>query len=92
MHCERFKVYGRVQGVGFRAGTQNQARALGLNGWVRNDVAGFVEVLACGEAEVVERLHQWLHAGPTAAVVDAVAREDCAGDKPDAACSPFAIR
>jgi len=39
-------VRGSVQGVGFRATTFDQARRLGLAGWVRNCLDGTVEVLA----------------------------------------------
>jgi len=43
-------VRGSVQGVGFRATTFDEARRLGLAGWVRNRVDGTVEVLAEGRS------------------------------------------
>jgi acylphosphatase len=46
VHCV---VYGRVQGVAFRANTCHQARRLGLRGWVRNCSDGTVELIAQGE-------------------------------------------
>jgi len=46
-------VHGRVQGVYFRAATQQQARRLGLMGWVRNCGDGTVEFLAEGAGEKV---------------------------------------
>lgn len=46
--ARRLTVRGRVQGVGFRAWTVREAKALGLDGWVRNRRDGTVEVLACG--------------------------------------------
>ena len=52
--CRRFKVSGRVQGVGFRAATLDEAERLGLTGWVRNIASGDVEVLACGEGEALD--------------------------------------
>jgi acylphosphatase len=43
-------VHGRVQGVGYRATTMDEARRLNLAGWVRNRIDGSVEVLAEGSA------------------------------------------
>jgi len=65
-------VTGRVQGVSFRYYTQKQAEQLGLHGWVRNLADGRVEVWACGDAQQLEALDQWLAVGPTLARVDAV--------------------
>jgi len=42
------KVFGRVQGVGFRAWAVRQASELNLSGWVRNRISGCVEILAEG--------------------------------------------
>jgi acylphosphatase len=72
MACRRFVVSGRVQGVAYRAWTRMQADALGLTGWAMNRDDGRVEVLACGEAAAVDRLHQLLREGPPAARVTAV--------------------
>jgi acylphosphatase len=72
--CERFRVSGRVQGVGFRAAAWNEARRLGLAGWVRNLPDGRVETLAQGEAGQVDAYCEWLQRGPPAARVTEVAR------------------
>lgn len=69
MPCIRCHVAGRVQGVFFRASTREQARALGLTGYARNLPDGRVEVLACGEAQALQVLRDWLAVGPPAAVV-----------------------
>ena len=61
---------GRVQGVGFRWHTRLEARALRLNGWVRNLDDGSVEVCLEGEEAAVEELLQWLCDGPSGARVD----------------------
>jgi acylphosphatase len=66
----RFAVHGRVQGVFFRQSTADTARALGLNGWVRNCADGSVEGLASGEAMALAQLREWLRQGPPAARVD----------------------
>lgn len=70
LQCYRFIVTGRVQGVYFRQSTADQARQLGLNGWVRNLPDGRVEGVACGDGGALETLKTWLHQGPPAARVD----------------------
>lgn len=42
---------------------------MGLQGWVRNLVDGRVELLACGEQSVLEKLEKWLEKGPEHAKV-----------------------
>lgn len=68
----RCYVSGVVQGVCFRAATQEKAGELGLSGYVCNLSDGRVEVLASGAAEGVAALRQWLHQGPPAARVEKV--------------------
>ena len=63
---------GRVQGVFFRAATAEEARALGLKGWVRNLPDGRVEVLAEGDRKNLEMLYAWAHDGPRYARVSDV--------------------
>lgn len=70
--CRRCLVAGRVQGVWYRASTQEQAQQLGLNGYAHNLPDGRVEVLACGAAEAVAQLQEWLWQGSPAAKVTAV--------------------
>ncbi len=72
---QRCYVSGRVQGVCFRAATQEQAERLGVTGYARNLADGRVEVLACGPPAAVAQLREWLHEGPPAARVEAVACE-----------------
>ena len=72
-----FLVSGKVQGVWFRAGTREQAVALGLRGYARNLPDGRVEVLAAGEEAAIARLESWLHRGTPMARVDAVERVEC---------------
>lgn len=62
-------VSGRVQGVCFRMSTSQQAKLLGLTGWVRNLDDGRVEVLVSGEAKLLEQFQQWLSHGPSMAKV-----------------------
>jgi acylphosphatase len=69
---KRYVVRGRVQGVGFRWFVQREAAALGLVGWVRNNVDGAVEVLASGSDQQLAALEAKLKQGPRAARVDNV--------------------
>ncbi|MHB8877523.1 MAG: acylphosphatase [Myxococcaceae bacterium] len=66
------RIKGRVQGVFFRQSAMEEARRLGLAGYVRNLPDGDVEALAEGKAESVKAFVEWCHHGPPAARVDAV--------------------
>lgn len=74
----RLRIYGRVQGVGYRAWTAQKARKLGLSGWVRNLNDGTVECIAQGAREAIEALVAACHAGPPIARVTQVNTEDVA--------------
>lgn len=71
----RAVVSGRVQGVGFRYSTQEVASDLGLAGWVRNLADGRVELEAEGDRQTLDRLLDFLRAGPRMARVDGVSVE-----------------
>jgi acylphosphatase len=76
-------VYGRVQGVGFRYFTQQEAQRLGLSGHATNLADGSVEVEAQGESDAVERLMAWLKSGPRTASVERIEvyeLENCAAN------------
>ena len=68
--ARRFLVSGRVQGVGFRAATRAEARALGLAGSAVNRADGRVEVLAEGPVQALDALQRWLQRGPPLASVE----------------------
>ncbi len=63
------RVYGRVQGVWFRASTQNKARELAVKGWVRNASDGCVEIHAEGSDASLDEFVLWCRQGPPAAKV-----------------------
>ena len=65
-------VSGRVQGVWFRASTQETAKRLALTGWVRNVPDGSVEAVFEGPRAAVEAAVAWAKEGPDRAVVDDV--------------------
>ena len=66
-------IYGRVQGVVFRAYTQQEATRLGVAGWVANQGDGSVRVEAEGTENALQALVTWLHRGSPAAQVTQVA-------------------
>jgi acylphosphatase len=68
-------VTGRVQGVGYRFSTMDEANRLGINGWVRNLPDGRVEALFEGSKAAVEEMISWCRQGPRTAVVKDVAVE-----------------
>jgi acylphosphatase len=73
IHCF---VSGKVQGVWFRAATQEEANKLGITGWARNLPDGRVEVMACGEKAKIMQLHAWLKKGPELARVTELSYEE----------------
>ncbi len=81
--CVHYFVSGKVQGVWFRAGTQDKANELGLTGWARNLPDGRVEVVACGERDKIRDLHEWLKQGPELANVSDVVSEEIAWQEHD---------
>jgi acylphosphatase len=78
----RLRIYGRVQGVFFRNWTMDQARSLGVRGWVRNRRDGSVELVAYGEDEAVEALTADCRKGPPEARVDRIEVEIVEGEGP----------
>jgi len=81
--CRQFIVTGRVQGVFFRASTRDVAIPLKLRGHAINLPDGSVEVRACGDADAITELSNWLHRGPSHAVVQSVTEIKTACTKPD---------
>ena len=75
-------IIGRVQGVGYRAFVDRQARALGLSGFVRNRSDGSVEALVEGSAAAVDELIAACRRGPAGARVNEVQIVEHAGPLP----------
>jgi acylphosphatase len=74
--AKKYKITGRVQGVGFRYFADRAARQLGLRGYVKNCSGGSVEAYAIGEPEVLDRFKLLLAEGPRGAIVTSVEESD----------------
>ncbi|HYX26331.1 MAG TPA: acylphosphatase [Thermoanaerobaculia bacterium] len=72
----RFRLSGRVQGVGFRWFVRRAAQELGVAGRVRNLPDGRVEVEAAGEPEALNALRAQLRQGPPGARVTRLEEEE----------------
>ena len=75
MDALRIVVEGRVQGVGFRWFVRQEARRLGVAGWVRNLDDGSVELTVAGEHSAVRRLLEHVRVGPDSARVTSILSE-----------------
>lgn len=64
-------VEGIVQGVGYRWSAQQQARRIGVAGWVRNRYDGSVEAEVEGTTAQVDEMLAWMASGPRGAQVRA---------------------
>lgn len=69
------RIEGKVQGVGFRVWTRDEAMRLGLAGWVRNDADGSVAALIVGPDAAISAMMQRFRQGPPGASVSRVERQ-----------------
>lgn len=68
----RIRVWGKVQGVGFRASARTEARNLGMQTTAENQPDGTVLLNASGTAEQMALFLEWVHQGPGHARVERV--------------------
>ena len=83
------RIYGRVQGVGFRFFAREVANELGVVGYIRNTADGGVEVLAEGDEGSLERFLDLLKEGPRTAHVT---RIDLSWEPPTGAYDRFHVK
>lgn len=66
------RVTGKVQGVFYRASTQEKSKELNVTGWCKNLDNGDVQIHAEGKQVDLQALLLWCKLGPPKAVVDSV--------------------
>lgn len=76
MQTKQFFVFGRVQGVGFRFFTLQEAKQIGVTGYVRNREDGSVAVVAQGSEAQIQQLRLWLSKGPRTSQVERVIEQN----------------
>ncbi len=72
MKSLKIKIYGKVQGVFFRANAQEKAQKLNLTGWAKNESDGTVLIEAQGEKEALEKFLKWCQEGSPYSKVEKV--------------------
>ena len=76
----KIKVFGSVQGVGFRYLTKNRADNLGLKGFIRNEKDGSVYIEIEGGEGSLEKFVEWCRQGPEFSKVKKI---ETGGGKPE---------
>jgi acylphosphatase len=74
--AKRVQVFGRVQGVFFRAFVRDEALKFGVRGFVRNLSDGSVEAHLEGDEDAVHKVVSAMRIGPPAAKVVELKEED----------------
>lgn len=70
------QVFGKVQGVWYRASTKKKAEELGVKGTVQNKSDGSVYIEVTGENSLLQSLVEWCKEGPQFAKVSSVEVHD----------------
>jgi acylphosphatase len=76
-----YRVTGRVQGVGFRYFVKNNADALGIRGYVRNEDDGAVFVYAIGAPDAISQFAGAVRTGPRLSEVRTVEEKEAAVER-----------
>ncbi len=77
MPALRLRIFGRVQGVGYRAFVADEARRIGLGGWVRNRADGSVEAVVAGDDATIATMIAACRCGPRFAAVERIEEAPC---------------
>lgn len=72
MITRNLRITGRVQGVFYRDWFVEQARGIGITGWVRNRADGSVEAVVSGSSEIIEAIVARARQGSPASRVEEV--------------------
>lgn len=75
------RILGRVQRVGFRYWTIDEASHRGLDGWVKNRVDGSVEAVFVGPLHEVDDMLAACAAGPPSAIVNCIVESEIHEDE-----------
>jgi len=70
------RIYGKVQGVGYRIWAKGEATGLGLMGWVRNERDGSVTAWLAGADAAVSAMIERLWRGPAGASISRIDVEE----------------
>lgn len=74
------KVYGRVQRVGFRRYALDNAQALSLQGYIKNELDGSVSIFVQGEENKIEKFIEAITKAPLPIVVTKIEKEPASYD------------
>ena len=69
-------ISGKVQGVFYRAHTQNTADRLGIKGYVKNLANGSVEAVFEGDQPAIDQMINWCNKGPEMSRVENVQTQE----------------
>jgi len=70
------RIFGQVQGVGFRYYAKREADDLNLKGIIKNEKDGSVYIELEGEEDSIEDFLEWCNDGPELAKVDKIETEE----------------
>ncbi|HLW79651.1 MAG TPA: acylphosphatase [Terriglobia bacterium] len=79
--AKKYRIAGRVQGVGYRFFAEREAHRLGLTGYVKNCGDGSVEAYAVGDEASLHQFKHSLAEGPRSARVTSIDESDEGVDK-----------